>query len=74
MTYSEIIDRAVREAAEQGLPLRDIVFPLMNMIASTLANVVVENGFEAAEEIELIQRETEELYEKYLHAYNKQTA
>lgn len=62
------------QAAEQGLPVRDIIFPLMNMIASTLANVVVENKLEAAEEIELVQTELEQLYEKYLHAYNKQTA
>jgi hypothetical protein len=62
----------VREAAEQGLPLRDIVFPLMNMIASTLANVVVENKLDAAEEIEVVQSELEELYERYLRAYNQQ--
>jgi hypothetical protein len=74
LTYHEIIDRAVREKAEAGATLAEITFPLANMIATTLANVVVENRLDAAEEIENVQRELEALYEKYLVAYNQQTA
>jgi hypothetical protein len=52
----------------------DIVHPLANMTATILANAVVTNKLDAAEEIEAILTMTEELYEQYLDAYLKQTA
>jgi hypothetical protein len=46
----------------------------MNMVATILANAVVENKLDAVEELELVLEDFEELYEKYLHAYNQQAA
>lgn len=55
------------------MTLAELTFPLINMIATTLANVVVENKLDAAGEIENVQRTLEELYERYLAAYCQQT-
>lgn len=74
MTYHEVIDRAVREAAESGMVVAEIVEPLLNMTATILANAVVGNRLDAAEEIENIQQTLEELYEGYLRAYNSEAA
>lgn len=74
MTYDQLIDRIVREQAETGCTVGELLFPLKNMIATCLANAVVENKLDAVEEIELLQKDLEELYEKYLDAYNKQAA
>jgi hypothetical protein len=52
----------------------DIIHPLANMTATILANAVVENKLDAAEEIEAILIMTEELYEQYLAAYLQQAA
>jgi hypothetical protein len=40
------------------------------MICTMVANVVVSNRLEPVEEIENVQQTIEELYEKYLAAYN----
>lgn len=72
MTYNEIIDRTVRRAAADGMTVGDITLPLLNMAATILANAVVQNKLDAAEEIELVQGRLEDLYEQYLEAYNKQ--
>ncbi|WP_156930360.1 hypothetical protein [Sphingomonas jaspsi] len=53
---------------------QDIILPLMNMAATTLANVVVENKLDAAEEIALTTGRFEEMYEEYLRAYCQPTA
>lgn len=62
----------MREAAESGLTVAEIIEPLTNMTASILANAVVENKLDAAEEIEVVLKALEELYEQYLAAYVKQ--
>lgn len=72
--YHEIIDQIVREGAESGMTVGELTFPLKNMIATLLANAVVQNKLDPAEEIEIFQQELEELYERYLGAYCQQTA
>jgi flagellin-specific chaperone FliS len=62
----------VREAAESGMVVAEIIEPLLNMTATVLANAVVENQLDAAEEIENVHRALEELYEQYLAAYCRQ--
>lgn len=74
MTHHEVIDRAVREAAERGLTLAEIIEPLLNMTASVVANTVVEHRLDAVEEIENVHQIVEELYEQYLEAYVAQPA
>lgn len=70
MTYDRNIDKAVRDASEE-LSVGQIIFPLVNMIATTLANVVVQKGLDPEAELEPVRHQLDELYTRYLHAYRQ---
>ena len=74
MTYDEKIHTAVRDAAREGLASGQITFPLLNMLASTLANVVVTNNLNPNTEVEVVRHELDQLFTKYLDAYRKTPA
>lgn len=74
MTYDEIIDTAVRDAARSGLSVSQLVFPLLNLTATTLANAVEHNNLDPEDELELVRHKLDELYTMYLDAYRRQTA
>lgn len=49
----------------------EIIEPLVNMTATILANAVVENKLDPANEIENVQQALEALFEEYLRAYSQ---
>lgn len=55
------------------MPTGLITLPLLNMVASVLANVVDANNLSPDNEIEVIRHQLDELFVKYLDAYRKQT-
>lgn len=64
----------MREAAKSGLDLSELLFPLMNLSASVLANTVVHNGLCPNGEIEVVRHQLDQLFTQYLDAYRKQKA
>lgn len=74
MTFDEQIYAAVKDASRTGLTAGQITFPLLNMVASTIANVVVHGNLSPDAELEVIRHELDKLYVRYLEAYRKQPA
>lgn len=63
----------MRDAARDGLATGQIVFPLLNLVATSLANTVVQNNLNPEDELEVVRNQLDELFTRYLDAYRKQT-
>lgn len=72
MTVDQKIYAAVKEAQDLGMTTGATIFPMLNMIATLMANAVVHNNLNPEEELEPVRHQLDELFTKYLLAYRKQ--